>query len=125
MKLINLTPHAVRIRLQEDATPTALDSDIVIQASGNRAMISQSYHDMPLLNGSIPQAETDFGEITDLPEPEDGVIYVVSMPLAQYAAALGRYEDIRFPDTGRSAIRTVEGQPYAVRRLLMARVIVG
>lgn len=61
----------------------------------------------------VPVVSAEYGEITGLPEPQDGVVYIVSMLVAQRA---GR-ADVLSPDSGPSAIRE-NGQVVAVRNLV-------
>lgn len=64
----------------------------------------------------IPLAQTTYGALEGLPEPEDGTLFVVS---ALVRAAAGGRSDVASPDTGPDALRTPEGQVRAVRRLLV------
>jgi hypothetical protein len=132
MNIINLTPHVIRIRLSSSNEPGPLETDMVFESQGRAFITTESETALPVLYdnvyyadlGGIPQAEIEYGEISDLPDPEDDTIFIVAMPTAQFLAAQGRSEDIRYPDTGKPAycVRTATGQPYATRRLLKAKV---
>jgi hypothetical protein len=60
----------------------------------------------------IPIVRQHFGQIENLPEPTDGVIYITSSLVAQAAQRV----DVVSPDTGPTAIRE-NGQIVAVRGL--------
>ncbi len=97
MKIINLTPHAIRVRFDESNVAEPLDSDIVIQPESAPARLDQTSIVVAEING-IPVKKTVFGEIYNLPDPDGESFYVVSMPVAQRAAQLGR-DDVASPNT--------------------------
>jgi hypothetical protein len=121
MNYRNLTPHAVRIRIEAgDNRPEPLESDIVLAPEPLPLRIAEREGEMWMLDGGIPLIETRLGEIENLPAPQEGVLLVVSMPVAERAYQLGR-RDVVSPDSGKTAIRFKlpngnEGI-YAVRRL--------
>jgi len=56
-----------------------------------------------------------YGEIEGLPDPQPGVVYIVSMVVRQAAQAQGR-TDVVSPDTSpQGAIRDEQGRIIAVR----------
>ena len=63
MKFVNLTPHAIN-----------LNDGTVIEPSGEIARVSSSFSEFDV-RGICAQV---FGEVENLPEPENGVLYVVS-----------------------------------------------
>ena len=65
MKIINLTPHAINF-------PT-----MCIAPSGQIARVSCESLVVGYAAG-IPLKKSTYGEVTGLPEPQDGVTYVVS-----------------------------------------------
>lgn len=102
----NLTPHTINIVL-----PT--NEKLVIPASGIVARVSSTAIHLEPIDG-IPVVNTVYGEVVSLPEPEEGVIYIVS------AMVLSRVQgrpDVFGPDTGPTAIRD-EGKIVAVRGLV-------
>jgi|SRR5579859_1642183 len=124
MQFRNLTPHAIRIRLDASNEPQPLESDIVLEAEKSPLRILEKVVEHHR-QGDVLIRTTQLGDIEGLPEYEDGVRLVVSMPVAERAYALGR-RDVLSPDTGADAIRFKlpngnEGI-YAVRAL---RYIVG
>lgn len=127
MKLINLTPHVVRIA---DA-----DGNIIreIEPTLPTARVSSTSVSGAPIDG-VPFAETVFGNVENLPEPnvchdslcQDAnwstgecqcssfeTVYIVSQIVI--AACPSRLDLVR-PDTGPTAIRR-DGQIYAVRGL--------
>ena len=107
MKLVNLTPHDVIIRLP--------GGDRVIPASGTVARVATSHELVDEIDG-IPVSAQTYGQIEGLPEPRDGVFYVVSAVVLAAAKELGR-TDVVAPDTAR-AIRNEAGQIVAVPGLV-------
>ena len=105
MKIVSLLPHEIVVRLD--------GRDIVIPPSGQVARVAATTREVATV-GEIPIVATEFGEITGLPAPQPGVLYLGSTLLAQAAARLGR-TDVVSPDTGPTAIRA-NGQIVAVTR---------
>lgn len=65
----------------------------------------------------IPIAKTEFKRLVNLPDPEDGVYYIVSRISMDYVP-FGR-EDVFCVDTGPTAIRDENGQVVAVTQLAL------
>ena len=114
MKLINLTPHEVRIVDAEGNLVAAIPSSGVARAE---------QRDIPLdsiefKGSSIPCVRTEFGGV-ELPEPTEGVAYIVSNITVQAAQAVGRsVEDLLFPSG--VPLRDANGQIIGVRALARA-----
>lgn len=73
--IINLTPHAISIVDENDSVV------VTIEASGSIARCSQTINivdSIDLNNVAIPISSSSYGEVVDLPAPQDGVYYVVS-----------------------------------------------
>ena len=104
--IVSLLPHDCVVRID--------GRDIVIPPSGQVARVAATAREVATV-GEIPIVVTEFGEITGLPEPQSGVLYLTSTLVAQAAARLGR-ADVVSPDTGPTAIRE-GGQVVAVIRL--------
>lgn len=107
MKLVNLTPHTI----------TFLDSDNLVweelPPSGQvaRLVLEQRVVEetpMPVLQAVITACE-------GLPEPQEGVRYVASMPVAQYASSLGR-TDVYSPG---EQVRDEQGRVIGCRALTL------
>lgn len=76
VKFINLTPHDVNLILPDESTMT-------IQASGSVARVGSHVEQVETI-GIIPIVKTVFDTVvTDLPDPQDGVIYLTSTLVAQ------------------------------------------
>ncbi len=70
MKLINLTPHEVVIR------------GVKVPASGQLARCTEKVVHLGFVN-DIPIIRKEFGDVTGLPDPEEGVGYIVSSLVLQ------------------------------------------
>jgi len=107
-RVVNLTPHDIRVVSDR--------GEIVYPRSGQVARL-QTVSRQLQIEGLPPVVETEIVGIEGLPEPQPGVVYLVSTPLLMAAARLGRL-DVLAPDTGpESAVRDKNGQVVAVRRL--------
>lgn len=85
---VNLTPHPINA-IANDGTRWN------IPASGRIARAEQSSAVLPEpVAGIFAVSRTSYGKVIDLPEPEDGFVYIVSSLTAQ--AAAGR-NDVLIP----------------------------
>lgn len=84
-RIVNLTPHSVVVR-GGDGVETAFPSE-------GQARVTDDASDAPQLAG-VPVAEVMPGKVTGLPEPTEGVVYLVSRVLA---AACPERTDLVFP----------------------------
>lgn len=100
MKIINLTPHDIVIT----DGPTFPPSGIV-------ARVSVQQVDVGDINGIPVKAQT-FGDIVDLPAPQDGTVFIVSAIVLAAAKAAGR-TDVVAPDTS-NAVRNDQGHIVSV-----------
>ncbi len=108
MRLVNLTPHTIRLR--------GAAGDLVIAPSGTVARVETLTQPAAAILG-VPVVRVSLGAITGLPGPSPDVRYVTSMVVAQAAASMGR-RDVISPDTGPDACERDEtGAIVAVRRL--------
>lgn len=102
-KFLNLTPHAIVIRLTGQP-------DIVVPPSGQQARVA--VRQIPV--GSVPVAEdttvplvkNEYGPVEGLPAPEEDTVLLVS--LLVLGRVTGR-SDVAAPDTGTTAIRFADG----------------
>jgi hypothetical protein len=105
MAIKNLTPHEVKVQMA-DGTQT------VFTPTGTVARVKS----VPVPDGEIegfPCVKTMWGEVENLPDPEDGVFYLVSSLVL--ARVSGR-SDCVAPDTSPSgAIRDENNQIIAVK----------
>lgn len=110
MKVINLTPHDVVVRLEDG-------SERVFPATGETARVKTISKDAGEVMG-VPLVTQSYDEIQGLPEPEEGTLYLVSLVVRQAAREQGR-TDIISPDTSpQGAIRDEQGRIVAVRRFV-------
>lgn len=74
-KIINLTPHSVNVIGDDNSVV------ITIEASGNVARCSQTIDIVDTINVNniaIPVSSSSYGEVVDLPAPQDDTYYIVS-----------------------------------------------
>ena len=98
MKFINLTPHAINL------------PGLTVPASGNVARCKE----VTLAGGEWNGVELvvkKFGEVTDLPEPDAGTMYIVSMMVRQ---ALPERNDLASPG---DLTRDAQGQITGAKNL--------
>lgn len=81
MDIINLTPHAINF-VNNDGSPI-----LTVEPSGQLARVTAktvTLDTVPLgrING-IPVTTTEYSEVTGVPEPKEGTIYIVSSLVAQ------------------------------------------
>ena len=112
MRIINLTPHVLRLYADDMETvvveiPPTVPAVRVISVPG-------ALEDWGL---PVPVAGvTQWGDIEGLPWPEEGVVFVVSLLVAQQA----RRRDVRSPGSGPNdrCVRDSEGRIAGVTRLI-------
>lgn len=68
--LINLTPHVLNVLKSDGSTH-------VIEPSGKTARVSAKQIVADTVDG-IEIFRQEFGEVVDLPEPQEGILFVVS-----------------------------------------------
>jgi len=105
--LINLTPHPVNILDRGNEFICA------IRAVLPTARVTVTRELVGYVNG-MPVNSTVFGELQDLPEPKEGVAYIVSLVCAQAAKLNGRTEDLYVPD---DVVRDADGHIIGCRAL--------
>ena len=102
VKIINLTPHPI----------TFPEAGVTVAPSGTVARVKEEIISTSSLNNSsILVATVATGKVIDLPDPQPGVIYIVSRPVA--LAVIGR-PDVFVPD---DFIRDENGRIIGARRL--------
>jgi hypothetical protein len=87
-KFVNLTPH-----------PLSVEGVGTIEPDGPAARVSASFSDFDA-DGVCTQ---EFGEVTNLPEPVEGTLYIVSGLVLTAAKALGRVDCVA-PATGHPGV---------------------
>ena len=112
MRLINLTPHELTLVGEKE--------EIVgrIAPTGQVARVKTLVTEMGqvVVDGhTVPIVATIYGEVENLPDPQDGTMYIVSILVIQ--ALGGQRSDVVAPDTGpQSVVRDAQGQIKGVRR---------
>ena len=94
MNFINLTPHIIK----------EVNSGKEFAPSGAVARVSSEKEELQKL-GEIPVFEVTFGEVQDIPEPKEGVYYIVS---GMVLSAASDRTDLVAPG---DLVRNEEGQP--------------
>lgn len=120
MKIINLTPHEINIHIpnvwdMEGLPNLEMNVDhgittVTIPASGTIARCKTERKVIGNIDG-IQITSTVFGEVEGLPEPKEGVVYIVSSLVAQ--AAKDR-TDVFIPD---DTVRDEQGNIIGCRSL--------
>lgn len=101
MKIVNLTPHDINIIGEIGEVVQTFP------ASGELARCSVSREQVDAIN-SVPVNRTVFGEVTGLPEQQEGVVYIVSALVAQAT----KRDDVLIPD---DAVRDEQGRIIGCR----------
>lgn len=97
MKFINLTPHAIKLNDGTEIAP-----------SGTIARVNSEYTEF---NGN-GVCQVVFGDVQNLPAPQEGVLYIVS---GMVAAAAKDRSDLVAPATGHpKCVRNEKGQIVSV-----------
>ena len=105
MEIVNLTPHEVKV-LDDD--------DNVIATFPSVGVARARQHDVPASEiESIPVVKTEFGEVSGLPEPTGGVVFIVSRITVEAAQAQGRSTDDLLVTSG--AVRDSQGRIVGCR----------
>jgi len=99
-KIINLTPHEVRLVDDEGNTIAVFPSEGVVRLSEHREKIAE-------INGISVYKKT-FGA-AELPPQKEGVYYIVSLPVAQ---AFPERDDFLIPD---QLVRDEKGRVIGAR----------
>ena len=95
MKIINLTPHDVVLIIEKEN----IETRVVFPKSGNTARVTEISTPSDGVEYNwviIPLVTTVWGNIENLPEQEDGTMYIVSSIVASAAIEAGR-DDILVP----------------------------
>lgn len=121
MNIVNLTPHPISFLVNEETGEC-----LKVQPSGIVARAGSRRIQVQAVNG-LRVVRQVLGAPQELPEPEEGTIFVVSGMALQAMRDLGESDrdtsgrvgrDVFAPDTGPDAIRDHTGQIVAVRGLV-------
>lgn len=113
--IVNLTPHPIHIYAPD--TPDVVGPEhkplYTIQPSGTYARIATTRTPSGTITVGgwleVPLVETTHGKIVDLPDPEPGVLYLVSLPCATEMRHSGRDDLIVVDRLVRNSEGTVVG----------------
>jgi hypothetical protein len=110
MKLINLTPHTIRVRHGEAINEIA---------SSGVARVETFEVELPSADGYRILSSPSYGCVYGLPEPTPDTAYIVSGMVLQHPI-VARRTDVFAPGTGpkHDVIRDAEGRVYAVTFLI-------
>lgn len=106
-KLINLTPHEVVLY--------ANDGDTILEripSSGN-ARVAMTEEIIGELNG-VPVVNVVIGDVEGVPEPQEGVVYIVSFITLQAFIETSDRTDLVAPNTNSACVRDDEGNILGV-----------
>lgn len=107
MRVVNLTPHEVKIVDGGNNVVAVFPSDGVARASQHDMLVDEI--------NSIPVVETEFGEVLGLPEPTEGTVFIVSRITVEAARAQGLSTDDLLVTSG--AVRDDQGRIVGCRAL--------
>ncbi len=114
-RLINLTPHNIVIVGVNGAHMDVPPSGQVARC----ATIATDAGSVVVDGNTVRLRSVKMGDISGLPAPQDGVMYIVSQPVLQAAKLSGRV-DCCSPDTNPdSVIRDPSGQIIGVKGLII------
>lgn len=113
MKIVNKTPHIVRVQAKEGGEIVEfLPDETPARASQTNEYLGEI--------GGLPIFSVKYGQVEGLPPFEEGTYYIVSAILRDAASAAGRTtKDLLIPDSGPTAVRK-DGLVYAVRGMIVS-----
>ena len=107
MRIVNLTPHEVKIVDGGNNVVAVFPSDGVARASQHDVLVDEI--------NSIPVVKTEFGEVLGLPEPAEDTVFIVSRITVEVARARGLNTDDLLITSG--AVRDDQGRIIGCRAL--------
>lgn len=105
MRIVNLTPHEVKIVDGGNNVVAVFPSDGVARASQHDVLVDEI--------NSIPVVKTEFGEVLGLPEPTEGTVFIVSRITVEAVRAQGLSTDDLLVTSG--AVRDDQGRIVGCR----------
>lgn len=104
MTIINLTPHTINI--------CNASGEIIreIPASGQLCRVSSRTVQTGEIDG-IPVTETQFGDVENLPAPQDGTVFIVSLAVA---SRVPERQDVFVPS---ESVRDAQGRIIGCKSL--------
>lgn len=116
MKFMNLTPHTLTIEGVGNLPPSGITARVTHERTPCTPIKTDT--------GSVRIIQQDYGPVQNIPDPQEGTVYIVSAVVVSAILAgddqemrnrLGR--DVFAPDTGPDAVRS-HGQVTMVRGLV-------
>jgi len=107
MRIVNLTPHEVKIVDGGNNVVAVFPSDGVAWVSQYDVLVDEI--------NSIPVVKTEFGEVLGLPEPAEDTVFIVSRITVEVARARGLNTDDLLITSG--AVRDDQGRIVGCRAL--------
>lgn len=111
--LKNLTPHDITFSGISDGQPKM----VTIPASGDVCRVKTETHQRHMIDGIIPVQRQEYRRLDDLPNPKEGIIFVVSGLVLHAMKLQGiRRDDVIAPATGPrdNALKDQNGRVLAV-----------
>lgn len=108
--------HAANIRLADGNLTVLAPSGVIANVDTSVVPAGEVTTDLGVVKTA---GKTVYGELTGLPEPQDGVWYYVNMLVFNVATAAGR-KDVVMGDSGASAERNEKGFVAAITTLIFA-----
>lgn len=100
---INLTPHVIKVQVQDTARGTFhIRAYAPEPVSARVAAVEEVIGLIDTTGLTFTVSRHTFGKIENLPEPQPGVVFIVS---GMVRDALDGRPDVFAPDTGKSAVR--------------------
>ena len=115
-KIINLTPHPVTLTIDNGLSITFGVSSTVARVMDEESSIDYITHTTEGLTMKIPVERYNSTSISGLPEPSEGVTYIVSSQVARVAVSIGRTdEDLVCPRVDATSVRDEFNRVIAVK----------
>ena len=113
VRFVNLCPHPIHLVGDNGAVVTFAESGTVARVNIRKENRQMKVQIAPGIFLDMLVQEVVQEEVVNLPEPEEGVIYLVSSYVAQYFA--GQREDLLCPNTDSTAVKDDSGKVIGVR----------
>lgn len=118
MKVVNLMKHDCTIALAGYTTtypPSGTVATVEEKITPNGDRFLENKVEAYESGLQVPIVKREFGEVQGLPEPQPGILYLVS---SMVLAAVPDRKDVFAPDSGQSATRNEKGHVVAISRLI-------
>lgn len=108
VEFVNLTPHEIVLFLDEKAIAIPSDGKLRLKE-----------HDMTVDESPFPLVVRRFSLPDDFPEPKEGRMFIVSLPLLLMLKMSGiERDDFVAPDTGSGAVRDDKGRISGTKQFI-------